>query len=362
MGETVELPILASAAVTPKWMTAVLRKAGHNVTVANLTGKRVGTGQVGESVRFTLEYRGDAGSAPRSVVGKFPSSDPESRATGVNFGNYIREVNFYRHLKPSAGVTTPICLHADVDPQTSDFVLIMEDLAPAQPGDQMKGTSVEEAALVLDEAAKLHASHWNDTSMDEIAWLFETKAAPKRTQPDLIKLLWQGFRERYGERIPADCVEIGEAITRNYEHFKDGYDGPKCLTHNDFRPDNMMFGTAEGGYPVSVVDWQSIGFGCCMADVSYFLSGALPREVRRAHEKDLLTAYHRKLCDLGVSGYSFDEMMRHYALYSLSLFNMAFTASMIVERTERGDNMFFQMLRGGADHVLDTGALDLLPH
>ena len=54
-------------------------------------------------------------------------------------------------------------------------------------------------------------------------------------------------------------------------------------------------------------------------------------------------------------------MMKHYALYSFSLFNMAFTASMIVERTERGDNMFFQMLRGGADHVLDTGALELLP-
>ena len=69
-----------------------------------------------------------------------------------------------------------------------------------------------------------------------------------------------------------------------------------------------------------------------------------------------------RIAALGVTGYSFEEMMKHYALFSFSLFNMAFTASMIVERTERGDNMFFQMLRGGADHVLDTGALDLLPH
>lgn len=362
MGEALELPILASSEITPEWMTGALRKAGHQVTVKELAGKRVGTGQVGESVRFTLTYSGDAKGAPSTVVGKFPSSDPDSRATGVNFGNYIREVNFYRDLKASAGVTTPVCLHADVDPETSDFVLLMEDLAPAQPGDQMKGTSVAEAALVLEEAAKLHASHWNDEAMDDLPWLFETKAAPKRTQPDLIKLLWQGFRERYGERIPADCVEIGEAITRNYEFFKDGYDGPKCLTHNDFRPDNMMFGTAEGGYPVAVVDWQSIGYGCCMADVSYFLSGALNREERKTHEHELLSTYHRRLGELGVTGYSFEEMMKHYALYSFSLFNMAFTASMIVERTERGDNMFFQMLRGGADHVLDTGALDLLPH
>ncbi|MEQ8379200.1 phosphotransferase [Parvibaculum sp.] len=361
MGETLDLPIVGSAAVTPEWMTGVLRKAGHDVTVASLAGKRVGTGQVGESVRFTLSYKGDAKGAPTTVVGKFPSSDPESRATGVNFGNYIREVNFYRELADSAGLTTPVCLHADVDPETSDFVLIMEDLAPAVPGDQMKGTTVAEAALVLEEAAKFHASHWNDEALDNVEWLFETKAAPKRTQPDLIKVLWQGFRERYGDRIPADCVEIGEAITRNYEFFKDGYDGPKCLTHNDYRPDNMMFGTAEGGYPIAVVDWQSVGYGCCMADVSYFLSGALKREERLAHEDELLGTYHRRLGELGVTGYSHDEMMKHYALYSFSLFNMAFTASMIVERTERGDNMFFQMLRGGADHVLDTGALELLP-
>jgi thiamine kinase-like enzyme len=361
MTDTLDLPIVASSAITPEWMTAALRKAGHDVTVANVTGKRVGTGQVGESVRFTIDYKGDAGSAPRSLVGKFPSSDPDSRATGVNFGNYIREVNFYRTLKASAGITTPVCLHADVDPETSDFVLLMEDLAPAQPGDQMKGTSVEEARLVLGEAAKLHASHWQDDAMDEIEWLFETKAAPKYTQPDLIKTLWQAFRERYGDAIPADCIEIGEAITRNFEFYR-SYEGPRCLTHNDFRPDNMMFGTAEGGYPVSVVDWQSVGYGCCMADVSYFLSGALKRDIRREHEKDLLTEYHTRLCEYGVTGYSFEEMMKHYALYSFSLFNMAFTASMIVERTERGDKMFFQMLRGGADHVLDTGALSLLPN
>lgn len=361
MGEVSELPIVGWKEITPEWMTGVLRGAGYGATVKEISGKRVGTGQVGESVRFTLDYRGDAKGAPSTVVGKFPSSDPVSRATGVDFGNYFREVNFYRQLAGNAGVTTPVCLHADVDPETSDFVLIMEDLAPAIPGDQMRGTSLDETRLVLDEAAKLHASHWSDMTMDAIPWLFETKAAPKRTQSDFIVALWRGFRERYDERIPPDCIEIGEAITRNYEYFK-AYDGPRCLTHNDFRPDNMMFGTAEGGYPVAVVDWQSIGFGCCMADVSYFMSGALKREERREHERALLGGYHRKLGELGVTGYSFEEMWRHYALYSFSLFNMAFTASMIVERTQRGDDMFFQMLRGGADHVLDTDALSLLPH
>ncbi|MGB3810220.1 MAG: phosphotransferase [Parvibaculum sp.] len=361
MSQVFDLPIIRPAAVTPEWLTGVMRRAGHEVTVAGMTAKKVGTGQVGESVRFTLDYKGDANGAPRTVVGKFPSPDEDSRATGVNFGNYIREVNFYHQLAPNAGITTPICLYADVDVATSEFVLIMEDLAPAVQGDQMKGVSLKQAELALDEAAKLHASHWNDASMDELDWLHESKAKPPTTTPDLMKTLWAGFRERYGDRIPEHCIEIGDAITRNMDFYRNGYVGPKCLIHMDFRPDNMMFGTAEGGYPLAVVDWQSIGYGCGMSDVSYFLSGALSREERCEHEKALLQRYHRKLIELGVKDYSFDDVWTGYARYSFSLFIMAFAASMIVERTERGDDMFFAMLRGGADHVLDVDALSLLP-
>jgi hypothetical protein len=362
MSETSErLPIIRPAAVTPGWLTQVLRLGGYDATVASFTAKRVGTGQVGESVRFTIEYRGDAKGAPRTIVGKFPSSDEESRATGVNFGNYIREVNFYHLLAPTALISTPTCLHADVDPETSEFVLMMEDLAPAVQGDQMKGVTLHQAELAIEEAAKLHASHWNDTSLEDLAWISETRAAAPVTTGDLMATLWSGFRDRYTTRIPPHCIEIGDAIIRNYRFYRNGYQGPKCLIHMDFRPDNMMFGTAEGGRPITVVDWQSLGLGCGMHDVSYFLSGALKREERKTHEHALLTRYHDKLKELGVAGYSFDDVREGYARYSFALFIMAFAASMIVERTERGDDMFFAMLLGGADHVIDTDALSLLP-
>ena len=153
-------------------------------------------------------------------------------------------------------------------------------------------------------------------------------------------------------------VAIGETIVAGYGEFRDGYAGPRCLIHNDFRPDNMMFGTAEGGYPVAVVDWQSYGYGCCMADVSYFMAGALNREDRRAHERGLLETYHARLVDLGVRDYPFEMLWKDYARYSPALFIMAFAASMIVERTERGDAMFFAMLESGAGMVDDLGVLE----
>ena len=354
------LPIIPHAQITPVWMTQVLQGAGVAATVTALSCQKVGTGQVGESMRFTLTYAGDPAGAPATVVGKFPSPDPESRGTGIALGNYIREVNFYRQLAAGALITLPKVFHTDVDPATSDFVLIMEDLSPANQGDQLLGVSLEQAGLAMDEAAKLHASHWGDASMDQLPWLQESAAAPQITDPGFMTALWEGFQARYGARIRPDCIEIGNAVTAHFARYRAGTGSPKCLVHNDYRPDNMMFGTAQGGYPLAVVDWQSVAYGCCMADVSYFLAGALNPAERRAHERDLLTRYHRKLTSLGVRDYSFDQLWRDYAHYSFSLFVMAFAASMIVGRTERGDAMFFAMLESGAAQVTDLAAVALL--
>lgn len=353
------IPILRPAAVTPDWLTRVLVKAGHDVRVGDFAAKRVGTGQVGESVRFTLTYDGDAKGAPATVVGKFPSSDETSRSTGVLFGNYVREVKFYNELAASSLIATPRVFHADVDLATHEFVLIMEDLAPATQGDQLKGVTVDQAALVLGEAAKLHASHWGQDQFDQAPWLHNVAASPKNTPDDMMAQLWAGFCDRYGARVRPEVRRIGDTITAAFDRFQFGYDGPKCLTHNDFRPDNMMFGTAQGGYPIVVVDWQSLGYGCCMADVSYFLGGALSGADRRAHDRDLLQAYHAQLVALGVQNYSFERLWRDYAHYSFALFNMGYAASMIVERTERGDDMFFAMIDTAAAHITDLEALDL---
>jgi len=212
---------------------------------------------------------------------------------------------------------------------------------------------------VLGEAAKLHASHWGQDHFDQEPWLHNVAASPKTTDDDMMAQLWAGFCERYGARVTPQVRKIGDTITAAFDRFQFGYDGPRCLTHNDFRPDNMMFGTAQGGYPLAVVDWQSLGYGCCMADVSYFLGGALSRADRRAHDQDLLRGYHAQLVALGVKDYSFERLWRDYAHYSFALFNMGYAASMIVERTERGDDMFFAMIDTAAAHVMDLGALKL---
>ena len=255
---------------------------------------------------------------------------------------------------------TPGCLFANINAETHDFVLMMDDLFPADQADQTQGLALSQVELALDQAARLHASYWNDERLDDNTWMWETRAAGATATPELILGLWTQFLDRYGARINPACRRVGEAITANFVAFRFGYDGPKCLTHNDFRPDNMMFGTAQGGAPVTIVDWQTPGYGCPMADVSYFLGGALSVESRRANEKALLEGYLKPLRAARVTDYGWDRLWRDYARYSFALFNIAFTAAMVVEQTPRGDDMFFAMLEGGAAHVLDLGAIAVL--
>ena len=100
-------------------------------------------------MKFTLDYADAPPDAPRSLVGKFPSPEIDSFNTGVMLGNYIREVNFYKHLAPTALISTPKVWFTDVDPATSEFVLMMEDLAPAEQGAQLKHCTVEQARLAV---------------------------------------------------------------------------------------------------------------------------------------------------------------------------------------------------------------------
>ncbi len=345
-------------AIDARWLTEVLQAGGVDAVVKRFTAVGVGTGQIGDSVRFRLDYERRGEGAPASLVGKFPSAGEESRRTGVALGNYLREVRFYQQLAPTALIHTPRCYFTDVDEATSEFVLIMEDLAPAEQGDQLRGVTLDQARLAVIEAAKLHASHWGDEGLDELPWVSNSRAAPpSAATSDSVAMLWQGFRQRYGPRLQPRWIEAGERLTTGFAGIAGQHDGPRCLTHNDFRPDNMMFASARGGYPLTVLDWQSFAYGAGPTDLAYFLAGAVPPDVRRAHEPEFLQLYHATLTGFGVTGYDMADLKRHYGQGGYLLFLTAFFAAMIVTQTDRGDEMFLQMIAGAVDHMLDHGAL-----
>ena len=338
------------------WLTAALQSDGIDAKVKGFTAKPVGTGQIGDCARFVLDYENAPSDAPKSIVGKFPSSGEQSRATGKMLFNYYREVKFYQLLKQKAGIATPHCYFTDMNEETHDFVLMMEDLAPAEQGDQLQGATLEETKLVLGEAAKLHAAYWNDDTLDTHHWIQETSTAPQIIPPELFVQLWHGFVEKYGDRVTPKARTIGNALVPNMEAYGEMRAGPRCLIHTDFRPDNMLFATAAGGKPLTVVDWQSFAYGPAASDVGYFIAGALDVETRRTHEKDLLDLYASQLAANGAGEYSSDMLKQHYVIGAYQHFMTAYFAAMMVTQTERGDNMFFRMLDGAVDLIFDHDA------
>ncbi len=346
----------------PDDFTALLEHLGHTARVIAVDKKGIGTGQIGENVRFSLTFDGASAGAPKSVVGKFASPDESSRAAAKLLGHFRREVNFYRTFPKIAGRVTPNALYTDYDPETNLFVLMMEDMSPAEQGDQLKGCSVAEARLALSAAAVIHAAHWMDPALDTYDWLQNSAAAPPPAIGyEAMQALWQGFKQRYGEHVAAEDIAVCEAYVDAIPRWSAERLGPFTLTHNDFRLDNMLFGKLGAPKPVAVVDWQTAGKGAAANDIAYFIGAGLTREDRPKHEQALVREYHDQLIELGVTGYSFDDLWTDYRYHCFYGLSVAFGAAMLVKQTTRGDQMFLTMLRRHAAQARDLNALELLP-
>ena len=354
--------IRSPAAVTPAWLTAVLRRAGRldSAQVDHFDPTIVGTGQMGASVRYTLKYDRDAPQAPRSVVCKFASDDLISRSTGVAMRTYEVEVNFYGQLARTVDIRTPACHFADIDLATGEFVLVMEDLAPSVQGDQLAGCTPDQAALAMDELAKLHAPRWNDRRLADLAWLNRNTPATLEVSASLLPGLLPGFVERYAARLEPEYLALGEQLMTNIGTWLRGRAEPFVIQHGDYRLDNMLFGTPAGGYPLTVVDWQTVVWGPPLADASYFLGAGLTVEDRRAHERALLRQYYDALRARGIEGLSWERCWRDYRRYAFSGLLMAIGASMMVVQTERGDAMFMTMARRHGAQIVDLEAEEFL--
>jgi hypothetical protein len=344
------------------WLTEVLHAAGVGIggRISRVDKKVVGTGQMGRNIRFTIAWEGNAADAPTSVVGKFPSDDPTSRATGTAQGAYEKEVRFYNEIRPTVDIQTPRCFFAEIDAPSGDFVMLMEDLAPAVQGDQLAGCSADQASLAMTQAARLHAPRWGDASLLGLDFL----KAPSEETAQVLQMIYQallpGFVERYQSRLSDDALGLIERLAARLPGWVLGSESALTLVHGDFRLDNMLFGSKAGGYPLAVVDWQTLALGAGPSDVAYFLGAGMLAEDRRKHEERLLREYHEQLCAAGVSGYDWDSCFHEYRRSTFGGVVMAVVASMIVEQTERGDEMFIAMASRHAAHAVDLESEALL--
>lgn len=345
--------------VTADWLTEVLVAAGAlapDARVVGFTGEAIGTGQMADTTRFSLTYDPPR-AGPPTVVGKFASADDQSRATGLALRAYEIEVRFYREVAPRVGARLPTPYLAEVEPETGWFTLLLEDIAGGVQGDQIAACDLATATAVLDEMAGLHAPCWESPALASLEWLNRATPESDALMTALVTGLLPGFLERYAGTLAPEHQELCRLFVEHIGAWLSLRAGPSTVSHGDFRLDNLLFQPAAR--PV-VVDWQTAAWGAPAADVAYFVGGCLSVEDRHRHEQDLLAYYHDALLRRGVEGYSFGELREDVRRNTFAGVLMAIVASMVVQRTERGDLMFLTSTTRHAQHALDADAPALL--
>lgn len=347
--------------MTAQWLTDALARTGRfvRVRVVDAHLQPLGTGQMSDSFRVALTYAGPT-DGPSSLVAKLPAVDPTSKATAKSLRSYEKEVRFYQTLAAQLPMRTPNVYHADIDLPTAAFVLLLEDMAPSTQGDQLDGCTAEVAEVAVAELVRLHAPRWDDPSICELDWLHGNPDEGRQFMLAVLPVLWKGFRDRYAADLPSHVHRAGDILFGRLDAYLDSGPDARTIVHGDYRLDNLLFDPTPGGTPIAVVDWQTCSVGPALHDVAYFIGAGLHEDERRRVEEDLVRRYHQELAAAGVDGYGWHRCWRDYRRGTWAGLVMAVAASMMVERTERGDQMFLTMASRHARHALDLDAPEVI--
>ena len=218
------------------------------------------------------------------------------------------------------------------------------------------------ARATVRQLADQHAAWWDDASLAGIAWL------PIWNQPEMVAFVasgyaqvWPGCQAAFGDSLDTADIALGSRLAENLAPLMEAIAAPPVtLLHGDARYDNLLFDAADATVPPRTVDWQFVAVGRGAQDIAYFLTQSADADLAAAHEDDLVAAYHARLVENGVAGYSLDACWDDYrrcALYSLVY--PVFTAAM-VDPSQAGQrtSMASILRRGfGAAIRLDAAAL-----
>lgn len=352
--------VLTPDAVSPEWLTQILRAGGHpEARVERFRWSAIGTGQTGKCIRLELEPAEAGEGTPATLIGKVASDDALSRSSAVAMGIYAREVLFYRELAPRLDISVPRCYYAAIDDAGEDFLILMEDLHPARPGDQLAGCTAEVARTAALELVGLQAPSWCDE--DLLVRLREPEHGFFSDMHGLYNQMLPTFLKRFAAALEPEEADIIRRLgaCRDAPLFQP-MGRPFCLEHRDYRLDNLLIDETAAGPRVVVVDWQGLRVGRPLNDVALLIGGGLAPDLRREVEEDILRNYHAALLKAGVGDFSWEQCWHEYRRASFAGFGLTVVAAVAVQQTERGDAMFTMMARRHARHALDLGAHEFL--
>jgi Phosphotransferase enzyme family len=304
--------------VTAEYLNRLLVLSGQTPCIAEVAieeARTYGDQMVSTAARVLFSvgyYEGQGIGWPTRLMLKIARTDDDVMAPF-----YDNEVAFYRRLRPELDIEAPLSFGGDYDPETRRFALLLENLTAhdAHFPTVLETISTDRVRSLLGTLARLHARYWNADALGttlgwmgnalegNVAALLNDAAAPyiqyeidtQKFKNELVGMLgWSGDELRTGTK----------AMHRHQMRLD------QCVVHGDTHLGNTYF-LPDGR--TGLLDWQLMGRGHPMHDVSYIISTALNIADRRVHEQDLLSHYLDQLAASGViDAPSFDSSWTEY--------------------------------------------------
>lgn len=288
---------------TPSFLTEQLQQNGYlplDGTVHTVSPSTIGdgTGMMAEIAKLDLQYKGNQGSAPASLIAKFASQNPTNREIAAAYKLYERETRFLSELDPMTDVRTPATYLSILDQDR--FLILMEDLTDYDVGSQVVGATLRESELAIDQLIKLHAPFWGKIeSLDWVPHIANSYHADN--MQSLASVGAPGLIEKFGDYLTPLYIEHQASFLEHLPELQAGMDeAPTTLCHGDYRMENLLYGNQSHQDDAAVIDWQGPLRARGMNDVALFLGQSTQTDVRRIHEKELIGRYLSGLEEAGV--------------------------------------------------------------
>ena len=294
--------------ITPAWLA---NATGLDVQGADIEQIGVGVGVSSALYRARLTGRG----CPSTVVVKLPALEEAAVFTSTVLRMYLREAAFFGELSHQSPIRVPVCHHASVDHETSQFVLVMEDLGDLRAVDQVVGMSIPDAERAVDGLAQWHATWWRQAVALAEGGLTVSLGDPiyKAVLPIVFAEGWEKLEAEV--EVPSSIQAVGLRWIDAMPRLLDGLaEEPTTMIHGDFRADNLFF---EVNGAVAAVDFQLIGTGRGSYDLAYFVTQSIDPVAASQHERPLFDRWVAALATAGVPEADLDGSWDDYRAAAL---------------------------------------------
>ncbi|MCP3937290.1 MAG: phosphotransferase [Actinomycetia bacterium] len=346
------------------WLSKVFRASGfldqsQSVVFHHKQSLGDAAGLLGILYRVNPEYS-DGAEGPTSAVIKFPTTDPAQRGICDVLGFYKREITFYNEHTDGLPFGTPKCYGAVQDSETTDFVLVMEDIAYLDQIDQVAGASLDQARSAVRQIAGLHAKWWQHADLESMKEVFRPLLNPIHLAalPDIFRAGWPACVEHNADTLTPEVKAFGDRFPDLVPFLLEELNTPASLVHGDFRGDNLLF---DDDGNLTVLDFQITGIANGLFDVAYFLCQSIGSDTRRGHDEELVQLYVDNLAAGGVD-YPIEEAMRAYRIATAYCLIYAVTSWQAYDSFEgRQHTLMAEILSRTVQSIMDNNSLALLP-